>query len=63
MSFSPAFVRVMAISPLLMPQLVFANAHLPGVYSFVAPSGCPTSVFSSYYPGTTFPLQQRDVSA
>jgi hypothetical protein len=49
-SFSMA-MRIMALSPLLTPQLVLANAHLPGLYSFVAPSGYPTSVFSSYYPG------------
>jgi hypothetical protein len=51
MTSSSTAIRLMALSPLLMPQVVLANAHLPGLYSFVAPSGFPTSVFSSYYPG------------
>jgi hypothetical protein len=51
MTSSSMAIRLMALSPLLMSQMVLANAHLPGLYSYVAPSGFPTSVFSSYYPG------------
>ncbi|KAF2770786.1 hypothetical protein EJ03DRAFT_269756 [Teratosphaeria nubilosa] len=44
----------MAIAPLLAAQYTFAQssspAGLPGAPSYVAPSGFPTSAFSSYYP-------------
>ncbi|EME47574.1 hypothetical protein DOTSEDRAFT_146335, partial [Dothistroma septosporum NZE10] len=50
------YERVFAVAPLLIqladaqPGYSSAPAGAPGASSFVAPSGFPTSVFSSYYP-------------
>lgn len=51
--------RILAVAPLLVQlgdaQSGYGNAaaNAPGASSFVAPSGYPTSVFSSYYPSPT----------
>lgn len=51
-------LRIMAVAPLLVQfgdaqsgyGSVPLSATVPGATSFVAPSGYPTGVFSSYYP-------------
>ena len=53
------FDRILAVAPLLVQlgdaQSGYGNAaaSAPCVKSFVAPSGYPTSIFSSYFPSPT----------